>query len=839
MRPNDWSCQQNTFAVRSALRGAALLSAWTVLILCSCLHREAAAQNAEMDIGDGIEFEIRPWTVVVDKEGVRRVGRELAPPDAKTIRIRITRPEVVVDIPRENVVKYEPALTPPNAVDEQFKKNPERTAGVARKAMRVFIGNKDVEKVVNGQLELAAGRGDTAAMGLLVEVKLTQGEWVSAEQLARQLIARKNFGMAQALLMRALAGEGKRPEADAALEQALKMAPDDPMVMVWTAEYLLDTGRSEKAREIFASALTRNPKNTSALVGAGYVALRQGMLDEAADCFGRARAAIPSTELRDPRFVRATLGLAATKALQGQYEDTKQLSKDVLNIDTSNARAYGLQGYAFLMAGGENESQALPKIDIALKGEPENPRFKAIKAIALMRQGQLSQANEKPDDATAKLGESAKLLAEIAEADLNDPWAAYLVAEMLFDQQQYDRALPQFQKAALLNANYAPAHQAVGATALALKKWPEAEAAYRKAIELDDKVAEYQAGLGLALLGQRQNDKAQEVLKQAWQMDRSNVEALCGLGYLANLDKNEVTMKDLFHQALACDGDCAYAADALKKLYAFRNYHMEYLTFTEDPPPGWSVARGAGRLRPEKQNGVLQWRGPQSTGVTPRVDYCTTGKAEEFVRLEADLCIKPDSPTVMGLRIGSAGGNIAFFFEFGKDENNRMAYRLQDFRGMRDWTQLGEWPKSGKVRLGVESPDLLSGQIQLYVNGERKLAGKLELARTGRITAGVFLQAGANTAVDAYADNIVYVCRRAQQVVNEDVPTELKPVEQPAPNGQKTPDGKPATDTQKAPDTKATPDTQKAPDGKAEAEPKKATDEKKAPGEKNGTAKTQ
>jgi tetratricopeptide (TPR) repeat protein len=791
MRSDEWPCRQTTLTVSAALRGAVRLSAWGVLILCCYLHRGAAAQNAEIDLAEDITFEIRPWTVVVDKDGVRREGKEMASSDAKILRFKQRRPEVVVEIPRDTIVKYEPALTPSTAVAEQFKKNRDRTAGVARRTLRIFAGNREVEKIVHGELELAVGRGDTAAMGLFVEVKLTAGQFASAEQLARQLIARRNSGMAQALLMRALAGQEKRRDADEALESALKLSSDDPGVMVWSAEYLLDTGRPERAREIFANALNRNPKNVSALAGAGNVALRQGVLDEAADCFDRARKALPTTEQRDPHFIRATLGLAATKALLGEYGETQNLASEVLNLDTSNARAFGLQGYAFLMAGGEAEPQALSRIEIALKAEPENPRFKALKAIALLRQGQILQATEKPQEATAKQEESAKLLAEIAQANLSDPWAAYLLGEMLFDQQQYDRALTLFRRAASLNANYPPAHQAVGATALALKKWPEAEAAYRKAIELDDKAGEYRAGLGLALLGQRQIDEAQEVLKQAWQMDRSNVQALCGLGYLANLDKNEVTMKDLFHQALACDGDCTYAAEALKKLYAFRNYHMEYLTFAEDTPPGWSVGRGAGRLRPERLNGVLQWRGQTGTAVAGHIDFSATGKAEEFVRLEADLCIKPDSPTLMGLRIGSSSGNISFFFEFGKDENNRLAYRLQDFRGMRDWTQMEPpmaWPKSGKVRLGIESSDLLAGQIHLYVNGEKKLSGKLELARPGRIAAGVFIHPAANATVDAYADNIVFVSRRSAQVVEDDKPTELKPVE-PTVQDARKPDG--------------------------------------------------
>jgi len=788
--------------------------AWLLVLLCLCIHRDGAAQNDEIDLGRDITFEIRPLTVIRLKSGGEVKGVLLEHDDKTVYRIRMRRPAVTRDIEKDLVAKVEPALTSVRSLEEQFEKHPSRTAGVARRALR-FFRDPEVAKVVRERLERASGAGDAGAMTLLVELRIKDGEFESAESLARDLVKRKSSGLAYALLGRALGGQpAKRQAADETFQQALKLAPESELVMVAAAEFLLDTGRPDKAREIFTGALKRNPNSVSALVGAGFVSLRQGMIDEAVASFDKARLTIPATSHRDLRYIAATLGLASAKALLGQHAETTQLATEVLTLDTSNARAYGLQAYARLMAGGETEKQAFDLIAWALKGDPENPRFLALKAVLLTRQGMVLEATDKPQEAKVKFDEAGKLLMALGNPAGTDPWASYVYASMMFEQNRHSEALPLFQRAASLNASYAPAHQAVGATALALKEWVAAEEAYRKAIELDAEVAEYQAGLGLALLGRKQITQAREVLKKALQMDGMNVQALCGLGYIANLEKNELSMRDLFHRALACDGDCAYAAQTLKKLYTFRGKSMEYLDFTTNEiPPAWRVGRTTSRsLRPEPKEGVLLYQGQQGASASPRVFFGTTVKGEEFVRLEADLAIPPDNGCEMGLRVGSAvGANVSFYFEFGKDSSNRLAYRLQDYNGIGDWMQLGPWPENGKIRLAIETPDLSSGHIQLYVNGESKRSGQLKLARLGKVFAGVFLQAPAKTSVAAYVDNIVFISRKPLEEVPENGPTRLEPTET----------TKPDADKKDAPAEKKTP-TEKG-DKKAAPEAGKAT----------------
>jgi hypothetical protein len=132
--------------------------------------------------------------------------------------------------------------------------------------------------------------------------------------------------------------------------------------------------------------------------------------------------------------------------------------------------------------------------------------------------------------------------------------------------------------------------------------------------------------------------------------------------------------------------------------------------------------------------------------------------ASEFVRLEADLMVAPEQICALVLHLGSTNGD--FYFEFGRDPDGRLSYRLQDDLGVRDWTMVGSWPESGRVRLSIESADLADGQVKLYVNGECKLKGKLVLGLPGQINAGVILQAPANKNVDARTNNIVLVSRK-------------------------------------------------------------------------------
>jgi tetratricopeptide (TPR) repeat protein len=280
------------------------------------------------------------------------------------------------------------------------------------------------------------------------------------------------------------------------------------------------------------------------------------------------------------------------------------------------------------------------------------------------------------------------------------------------------------------------------------------------------------------MLGRGRIAEARPVLDSANQMDRNNVAALCGLGFIANAEKNEEKVKEHFHRALAADGECRYAADALKAYYAFRGLRMEYITFEDGQlPTKWRI-RGRGALQPVVSGNQLVWRGTQGATTTLKFELFAELTADDFIRLEADLEVLPDSEATLALRLASsAGGGLAWEFEVGKNSGNMLCYRFLDGTVNRDWAPLAPWPASGKTRLTLHTKDLAAGLLALCINGDEKWNGSLKLTRPTRMTAGLYLQCPAKAEVLARAGNILLISRQGEGEVVGPGAGELIPVE--------------------------------------------------------------
>src|SRR5213078_59444 len=62
----------------------------------------------------------------------------------------------------------------------------------------------------------------------------------------------------------------------------------------------------------------------------------------------------------------------------------------------------------------------------------------------------------------------------------NDERAHFLLGGGWFGQQEYDKAIEQYQKAVELNPSYSPAYNILGYSYRAVEKYPEAEGAFKK-----------------------------------------------------------------------------------------------------------------------------------------------------------------------------------------------------------------------------------------------------------------------------------------------------------------------------------------------------------------------
>lgn len=744
--------------------------AFRYLACCAAAWALSCAASAAQ--ASDITFKTQVHDVVYTVNGQEYTGTILEQTNEK-IRFRIYGKSTVLELEKSKIRRIVERTTPESAVKnalEEAKANPRSLAETARAALEHFKGNRSVEGLVLKTLEAQAAGKDPVLLLLLADLYVVAERFGDAERTAKDVIARANSAQAQRLLGEALAAQpGRAKEAEAALRAALKLAPEDEDVLVSIGNFLRAEGRGKEAGAVFEDALKKNPNLVAALAGQGYVRLRQGEVAEAALSFQQALQS-------DAKHLRAKLGLAACHVMRREYDQAYKLCLDVLEYDARNAAAYGIQGYAKLFAGDTDE--ALKKIEESLKEQPGNPRMMLIKAVALQRAAQALNAAGKSSEANEKMGEGVKLLDDIVAMDPPDAYLQFLLAGTRYRSDNLEQALQRYTRTTVLAPAYAPAFQNMGAAALGLRKWEEAEKAYQAAIQLAgaQPQADYYAGLGLAKLGMRQLDEAQKYFKLAKDKDPKNVAALCGLGYIQNFRRDERSAMSFFMQALAADGNCAYAATALSQMFAFRNQKFIYHDFSNNSEPeNWS-AKGGRTIRAHVEDGRLVFDGTSGSAVAGPAQYYTSVPGGAFVRVEADLGIAKTAAAEYGLRIATASSTaVQFELEFGKDESGNLAYRYRDYRGMAPvWRTIAPWPDSGRVRLAIETEDLPSGKFQLLLDGTVVKDVDLQMKNPKNVTAGLFLKPGAKQKVDAWTDNLALLLRVAEGDAGEGGEDEAK-----------------------------------------------------------------
>ena len=712
---------------------------------------------------DEADFEVQRWDVVILQNGTVIECTIVETDDKEKIRYRKPGSSSALEIPLSETKTIKRRTSPDTILEKlstKYKDNQPMLAVSLREALKRYRG---IEAKALKLLEEYASKGNKDMLALLSERYLVEGKSDAAEGTARKIITGGKSAEGYLLLGKALAAQQKPAEALAAYEEARKLDPRNEKVLVALSELQLSSNHSGDPSASIEQALKENPNSVGALTAKGYLLLGKGQATEADACLTRAR------EL-EPKNVKVLQGLAACKALGKDFEGCYQLANEILQLDTRSAQAYGLQAFARLM--GDDPAllpKALAKVDEALKENEKDLRAKALKAVILSRMAQVADAGGKTDEGNARHKEAVLITTALAEIkNSGDGWFEYLMGHMQYELKQYDAAAERFAEAAKLSEKYAPAHQAKGSLALQNRKWKEAEDAYQRAIALDGTKGEYYAGLGLAYLGMTRLQEGQKQFTRALELDPKNVAALCGLGYVANYEKDEARARKHFQQALAMDGGCAYAANALKQMYQQRDLHLEYADFEAGAPDKW-VPKGGRQVKAQVSGGKVVWYGEQGSAASGDIEYHTKlDAAGDFVRLEADLDIAKDSPATLALRVASGVGSVTtFFIEFGKDASGHIAYRFRDYSGLPpDWRLMPGndlWPDSGKARLAIETKDFKTGTFELYVNGVKKGDLPLKLQKVQKITVGLSSQAPEKVKMDAKADNMVLVKRKADE----------------------------------------------------------------------------
>jgi len=181
-----------------------------------------------------------------------------------------------------------------------------------------------------------------------------------------------------------MAADGRREEAIAHYEQALRLRPYRPEVVHNDlGSVLLDSGRMPEAEAQFEEALRLNPGYAQSHLNLGNALLRERRLPEAIVQFGDALQADPNDHV-----AHNNLGIALAES--GRSSEAIVQFQEALRLDPGYVQAHNNLGSAF--AAESRFPEAAEQFEEGLRGEPGNAGLHFNLGLVLVRERRLQAA---------------------------------------------------------------------------------------------------------------------------------------------------------------------------------------------------------------------------------------------------------------------------------------------------------------------------------------------------------------------------------------------------------------------------------------------------------------
>jgi tetratricopeptide (TPR) repeat protein len=181
-----------------------------------------------------------------------------------------------------------------------------------------------------------------------------------------------------------------------------------------------------------------------------------------------------------PLFFKANQDL-----FTGNYDSAIQYYNQIIDTTSEHWFSYNMRGYLWLMKG--NLDEARTDIDKSLALQPtENWPYMWASSIAL-RQGRLADVKSYVEQAQVRFPDAdagEKMAALLADEQVN-PFTPALSAFWSMNLGQFNKAVQKAQIVQGINPKFTDAYLVEGLSYCNLRKLPEAEAAYNKAIEIE------------------------------------------------------------------------------------------------------------------------------------------------------------------------------------------------------------------------------------------------------------------------------------------------------------------------------------------------------------------
>ncbi|MFQ5722891.1 MAG: tetratricopeptide repeat protein [Terriglobia bacterium] len=299
--------------------------------------------------------------------------------------------------------------------------------------------------------------------------------------------------------------ENKPQDALQILQEAQRVASDDPEVLRLLGVAYTEMGRIDDALSVYAEAEGRAP--TSLLFfGRGQLYFRLGEAEKAQADLRRA----VSLGLPPDKAAEARLLLVSLLTKNKRYQEAEAALRRLLELDPQNAPARTLLAWVLLELG--RPAEAATQSRQVLQEQPQNPSARLALANALLAEGKTSDAGAEIALAAEMLGENAEVvLARGKLAGARDMGAL---------------AVDYFERASQLDPSRTEAFILLGRELAEQSRLEAAIETFRKAIIVDPENGEAYYQLALTLDRSFQVEQAREAARQAKSLGHPKAQAL-------------------------------------------------------------------------------------------------------------------------------------------------------------------------------------------------------------------------------------------------------------------------------------------------------------------------
>jgi tetratricopeptide (TPR) repeat protein len=423
----------------------------------------------------------------------------------------------------------------------------------ANRAIAALLMASNRAKEAETFLKAAADAGDDPQPKLvLADYYVAQNRHADALPVLESLAKRPEVYAAATARRAGIEFElGRQQQAYAIVDEILAKEPKNIAVLVLKGKWLLAEGKKEEAFKIAQTAMAVDNQSAAAHELFGLVQASRRYPDEAAKALTEALRLNPNAF--EPQLALSQLNLA-----QGKLDAAMRFAEEALRARSTSAVA----------------RMALVKVLIAqgdlVRAQTESQPLAALTNVAVaqallgeidMRRGRIAEARQSFERALAIDPASQEALAGLVRLDLS--------AKMIPQARQ---RVEQFTKRTVDS----PRGFLIAAETYSLSgDLKEAEAAARKAIELDPDYFEAYSLLGQLYVRQQRLDAARDEYARIVERRPNDIAAHTMIGMLLQVQQKNAEAKAVYERILSLDGRAVVAANNLAYMYALQGTNLD------------------------------------------------------------------------------------------------------------------------------------------------------------------------------------------------------------------------------------------------------------------------